>query len=526
MNSLTIEMRSIIKIKDCLTRNQRLIPDIRESDRTPSWDGEIIVFNTDSIAKKDIAGRVAVQIKGSAQKDLSQEKIKYTLDSSDFHNYLSSNGAIVFVVYMRGYDDCKIYYNALLPFDLIKLIKNMGDQKTKTIELIEFPKDDPIQAINVFLNYIRNQRLQGGTVDRRLLSLSDVDKIGMEIEKLYFGYTGIGLNNITDVINYSLRHPTYIYIQPKGFNIKVPVDKINAEQILSDIKAKIVVENKVVYDSYKVLYRIGEQIIEIGKSFRFDLKRGKIDYKLSGALSERIKDVEFLLALLNNKSIKINGIPLPHRTVDSNLGDIKKHEVLLNELEEIKSTLDILGVVQDLELDILSEKESYYLYLLVRSVFHNESVPLSLDNKPGIGNLSIGNLSIKLVCENSNDDKYKLSNYFGQHNLCCKFESDGEEYILSPYVLLNKDDFLTISNINYSKIVASIVNAPKSNPQDGYANQLVLEMIKAYDDQKEKNNALLKSALEILESLSERAGIDSEILILNRLQIIKRIITL
>lgn len=95
LDSLRTEMRSIIKIKDYLTRNQRLIPDIRENDKTPSWDGEIIVYNSNSIAKKDIEGRVPVQIKGSAKEDLSQKTIKYTLDCSDFHNYFSSNGAIL-----------------------------------------------------------------------------------------------------------------------------------------------------------------------------------------------------------------------------------------------------------------------------------------------------------------------------------------------------------------------------------------------------------------------------------------------
>jgi len=522
LDSLRTEMRSIIKIKDYLTRNQRLIPDIRENDKTPSWDGEIFVYSNDSIAKKDIAGKVAVQIKGSAQEDLSKKTIKYTLDCSDFRNYLNSNGAIVFVVYMRGYDDCKIYYNAFLPFDLIKLIENMEDQKTKTIELKEFPKEDSIQVINVFLNFIRNRKLQGSSIDRRLLTLSDVDNLGIEIDRLYFGYTGIGLDNITDAINYSLRNPTYIYAQPKGFNIKVPVEKINVEQILSDIKAQIIIENNVVYDGYKVLYRIGEKILEIGKSFKFNLKKGTINYKLSGTLFDRIKDLKFLLALFYNKRIKINGMLMPPATVGIKFEDIKKLEDLLHELEEIRSTLDVLGVVQDLEFDNLTDKELYHIFLLVKSILHNETVPLSLDNKPGIGNLTIGNISIKLICGKMDDGKYKLSNYFGNHNLRCTFETDGKVFILSPYVILNKYDFLTLSNINYSRIVASIKKAPKSKPQDEYVNQLVLEMLKAYDEQKNKNDQLLKTALEILEWLLKYSEIDSAILTLNKLQIIRR----
>lgn len=91
---------------------------------------------------------------------------------------------------MKGYDECKIYYNALLPYDLIKLIKQMGKHKTKTIELQEFPKDDPFEVINIFLNFLMNQKLQGGTVDQRVLSLGDVGKLGLEVDGLHFGYTG------------------------------------------------------------------------------------------------------------------------------------------------------------------------------------------------------------------------------------------------------------------------------------------------------------------------------------------------
>lgn len=108
---------------------------------------------------------------------------------------------------------------------------------------------------------------------------------------------------------------------------------------------------------------------------------------------------------------------------------------------------------------------------------------------PGFGNLTIGNLIIMLVCNQSEEGKYQLLNFFGEHNLClcCKFVDDREDPVLSPYIQLKKEEFLTISNINYTGIIESIVNAPKSKVQDEYANLLVLEILKAYDEQKEKN---------------------------------------
>lgn len=522
MNSLIIEMRSVIIMKDYLTRNQRLIPDIRENDKTPSWDGEIIVYSSELIEKKYIEGRVPVQIKGSFQENLSQNTIKFDLESSDLRNYQSSNGVIIFVVYMKGFDECKIYYNALLPFDLNKLINDMGNQKSKRIELQEFPKDNTIEVMNIFYNFLKNQKLQGGTIDNRIFSLEDVGKLGIEIDMLHFSYTGIGLNNINNAFNYSLRYPTYVYLQPKGLDIKVPVDKINIQNILSNVSAPITVAGEVIYNSYKVLYEIDNTILKIGKSINFDFSSGKINYKISGNLSERIRDVKFLIALYSNDQIKINEVEFPNRTVDDPSVEIEKQKKHLSELKEIKLTLNILGVNQDLEIDKLSEKEFIYLYYLVRSILYNKPVPLSLNNMPGIGNLNIGNLVLCLICEKSNvEGNFLLLNFFGEHNICHKYSNNGEDIILSPYIKLTKKEFLMLSNINYKKIVESIKKTT-SKVQEELANQLVLEMLNAYDESKEKNSALLKSAQEIMDWLFEQATVDSAIVILNRFQIAKR----
>ena len=521
-DSLRTEMRSIIKMKDYLTRNHRLIPDIRENDKTPSWDGEIIVYNSDSIAKKDIVGRVPVQVKGSIKKDLCKNTIKYTLECSDFRNYLSSNGVIIFVVYMKGYDECKIYYNALLSFDLTRLIENIGEQKTKTIDLQEFPKNDTTEIINIFLNFIKNQKLQGGTVDRRILSLEDVGKLRIELDGLHFGYTGVGLNNFINVVNYSLSHPTYIYAQPKGFNVKIPVDKINAEQVLSEIISPIIVDGTVFYDRYKIVYEIGKQCLHIGKSFIFHINTGEFDYKLLGKLSEKILDIKFLMALSSNQKIVITGIVLPPRLSDNSSEDIKKIEEYLYNLEEINLTFDLLGVEDDLEIDKLTNQEWKCLSLLVRSILYNESVPLSLNDRPGVGTLTLYNLNIMLACEKSDHGKYKILNFFGNYNLCCKFQNSGKDVIVSPYMKLKKDDFMKVSNLNYPRILESIINSPKSKYQNEFANLLVLEMLKAYDQQKYKNVKLLKSSKDIMQWLSSQETLDSEILTLNRLQIVKR----
>lgn len=522
-DTVRIEMRSILKLTDYLTRNDRLVPDIRENDKTPSWDGDIFVYKSKSTAKDNMLGKVPVQVKGTYQEDLSGNMIKFSMDVSDLCNYLSSNGVIIFVVYMKGFEECKIYYNALLPFDLVKLIDKAGENAKKTIDLTEFPKDDSIEIINIFLNFIQDQKLQGGTVDSKILSLSDLSKSFSDYDGLRFSYTGLGLNNLNDVIKYSFKHHAYIYVKPKGFNIRIPVEKIITERVSTEVITPVKVDGSILYDKYKITFEKEKQITHIGKGFDLNFNTGSLDYKISGALSERITDMKFLLALVQNRSIEINGLILPDRTISFTTEEINEQKYCLKELEEVKKALDILGVKEDLQMDNLSDKEANELYLLVRAVLYNEASPFANENHSVVGTLTIGNLAISIALRETAESKIELSSFFTDQDFFkCTPDDDENEYDVSPYIILKKNDLLSLSNINYFQIVKSIEAVPNSEAHNSHTNQLFLEMIKAYDEQKVKNPELLKTAQTIVDILINNETNDPTAFILNKYQAIKR----
>ena len=61
---------------------------------------------------------------------MHQERITSPIHMDDVKNYIKSRGVVFFVVYLaecdKGIKD-KIYYNALLPYDLHELRKNYSD---------------------------------------------------------------------------------------------------------------------------------------------------------------------------------------------------------------------------------------------------------------------------------------------------------------------------------------------------------------------------------------------------------------
>ena len=67
INTNCMEMMSINALEDSLAyTNGILFPYINNNDKEPSWDGHVYIYkNTDS-AKKDIKGKVYVQVKGTS----------------------------------------------------------------------------------------------------------------------------------------------------------------------------------------------------------------------------------------------------------------------------------------------------------------------------------------------------------------------------------------------------------------------------------------------------------------------------
>ena len=110
MDSNAIENISVSKLKMVLMLNDYLSPFINEGDKEPSWDGNIYLYNKKGKKKKDIKGRVSIQVKGEEKSITKKNEIKYPVSVVDLRNYLSDGGVIYFVVYVDKQGNSKIYY--------------------------------------------------------------------------------------------------------------------------------------------------------------------------------------------------------------------------------------------------------------------------------------------------------------------------------------------------------------------------------------------------------------------------------
>lgn len=518
MNKIQIEMRAIMFLEDILTRSQYIIPDIPKNDKTPSWDGNIFIYNQPGTKKKDLIGKIDVQVKGHYNKESFKNKITYPVEVSDLRNYLNDSGVIYFVIYMKNFDDYKIYYNALLPFDLTCLLKEAKDQKSKSIELIEFPTDE-LEIRDAFTDFIRNRGLQGA-IDLRYLSLEDLENSDLPIKSYHFGFSGPGLKKSTS-IEYTLNHTTYIYFKPSDYEAFFPIEKVTFDSALATLIREIKVNGAVIYTEYNVLHTKEGKILKIGKGIEIDFKSKKINFKTCGSLSDRIRDIEFFLAMIKKQRITIGEtwFQINVATIDDEA--IKKICSTQNSLLKIKELFELLEIKEELDFRFISQEGNENLKTLIKAFIHNETVSLDSEEDLFLGNMKVGNLRIFLLGQKDKNNKYRLTNYFSKHNpIRCFVDNEGLHKPMSPFVMLKKNEIITCSNTSFENIYQSIIGMQENENYFSALNYFVLELIDAYDESgKIEINEL---ALKILEWIIEKQADTSLVYLLNKFQVIKR----
>ena len=145
---------------------------------------------------------------------------------------------------------------------------------------------------------------------------------------------------------------------------------------------------------------------------------------------------------------------------------------------------------------------------------------LPIVNKIKLSNL---NLLIVVLKDKKQKDCFRLLNFFDSTiPVEYAYEEGGERFPTSQYCILKSEDILNIDNINYASIVNDFMNIELSDGMVTHANNVLLEMITAFDICKDEN--LYVEMLKFAEWLAnlEEIYIYKEISQINKLQIIRR----
>ena len=253
--------------------------------------------------------------------------------------------------------------------------------------------------------------------------------------------------------------------------------------------------------------------------------KGTLYFSLKGTLSDYIQDTKCIIDILENRELEINGAVF--RFDDIGEGIVEKYKQSLLYYNDIHKMLDALGAKADLECDSLTELDQKNIRNFTNALVYGKDIGfVGAKNNTIYGRFKIGNLILLIWAEKRKDtDVYKLQSFFSNHEIVL-FDNEDEKkerpYRIKHYAMLRKNDILEASNIDYERIVNGLEKNEASTVVTDRVTLFMLEMLKAYDEQSEKNDELLNTIDRYCEWLIDNTDNSNGIATLNRLQIIKR----
>ena len=514
-----------------ISKAGHLVSHINSNDKEPSWDGDVEVYKKSGHvhAKADLILKVPVQVKGHIKPNLKKKSIKYSIQYSDLRNYLYVGGTIFFVVYFDKEDEhYTIYYVGLLPFDLKKMLKDYkGDfSKCKSIELKVFPtKKEDID--DIFLNFAHHMNRQRAAINSALLSF-DSD---LPTNTISLGYSTSAAKHYDLPLDYFFDHETYIYaVLPQ--KVELPIAHLDRIELFSFTRdAPISIDSKVYFESYTVTRSKSSTVIRFGKGIQMSFSTAqslptKFNFTLSGTLSERIKDAEFMVAALSAHHYEINGGKIAFSEADcANLPTLQKK---LSFLLDVKKTLEAVHATADLDCSSLSVTDNTNLSILRAALIDKEPIKMC-SSQSLLRSCHIANLELLLwvVPTEENSEYHNIYDFNYVPLIYREFDKNDKEYPSTHFVMLNKDAMLKYCNIDYNALLDAVQHVPFSKDYSHSLNALLLEMLKAYDESKNSRIELLSTATTLALWIKDSDPYtEHPIAILNYLQSVKRSRTL
>ena len=525
MDVKAIETLSINAVRDSIVVSEYLDQLISDNDKEPSWDGNIYIYNGNSKKKSDLRGRLPVQVKGKENDNHSNEEISFPVSVVDLKNYLNDGGAVYFVVYI-GHNGLsrQIYYAELPPIKIRFILASAKNQKSKAIKLKKFPVD-PNEKARIIINCWESCQKQSSFNNAELFSIEALEKQGV-LEGLTIPFTTIGDTDPKDAL---LKSEVYMYAKIKGSSVLQPLDLLPDKMVIEESKkALITIGDKLYYDQVKIFKSSSFTNVVIGESLTIEFNTSPIHikYKNSNSLRTLVKDLDFMIAYIENGLFCYNGTAFYFDKEGANYSNfnINDEKETLSFAKQVVQVLDILNCKKDIDINTLKSNDIRNIEILIKAFIEKVPVPNLKDDIPSIACMKIGELQFVFYVQPVENEKgAKRVEDFFQTDINMAYENqEGDIRPISQFSILHAEDLVRIDNIRYDVLLPSFQRLEHHNETFSRATLFLLELIKAYDlsENTEFLNVADSFADWIMTATEEE--IPFAIKYLNKLQITKR----
>jgi hypothetical protein len=497
-----------------LQRIEHLDPKIKKHDKNVSWDGGFDYYIQSPFSKENFRGYIPVQVKGHLVNlmELEKEKITFPVEIGDVENFVTSRGVLFFVVYLAEFEndiDAKIYYNALLPYDLHEILKRYSKQKTRVLEFLPLPRKlDDVETI--FRDFLSDQRKQSNTV-----IYGKMDKVFSAVNQYTFSLPS------KNGIPYFDERPRFLYKEWSG-TVLSPISKVVFEKMtIEDVPIVTSVNGQEYFRQGEVVLgrnnKIEEIVINPGLCFSklsSEKKTGSVDSDRDCTFQQMADNLKFIKLAAEGGEIRVGDILMGGELKFSKNVDELSRDVLF--YERIQTLLTYMHVtkqvhVSDFTDDELYELNSMFFYMV-------ERVPYEAENNV-FGRWTCGPLKNFIISRESETGCYLYDAFqIEQENFEMSLGEDDHRFASSLYVMLSVDDYVSLDNIDYDVVEQSLIRVPYSEKYGMVAVNALLRILTAYD--RTTNPRLLEIADKLSLYLLEHEETTSNFI--NRMQVIWR----
>lgn len=512
LDNISIERLAKTEVDEFFAYTGFVRPYIAENDKTPVWDGNLLVYSQKREMSNDtLRFKIPLQLKGEEySKEDFPDKTYYQISGKELELYKNDGGVLFIKVLIVGRKR-KIYYNFLTKHKLHSYINSM-DGKSRSVRLNPLSDD-----ISDFLKEAATFHIQQKHTPVSPLELKDKSfRIRCDAPKLE------GENDIAFIIRNQKQLVIKVdglegefYLDCEDVNIKTPVSE----------KRIVSIDGVEFYSSITRIYEPERvQTLQIGKSLSVSIVPigNGTNYNFSLTLhadtfDEIIHELRFLVALGKSKSLTMDGVTLMLPQLDDKSEIFDRWQSTLRFWEDANTLFQILHVYEKLDINKLADKDYTNLRKLIQAILYNKTLTTQLRHDH-LERTIVGNLNIVMLVRLIGKKECKLENL--QDSLfAVREDANGQ---LQPVPVLSKilNERPLQSNINFDSMIEDYNKFFLQNPNIiEAANEDVLLLLTHYDEK--KSPILIEKANELCNWLLSKEN--NPIYLLNHLQIKRRL---
>ena len=521
MDTLVIEHLACLEInRIILQKPYRLVSEVQFNDKSPCFDGEIIVYNSSELKKKNREDTVKVQIKGTTKnKKVEGNKTLHSIEKADLEIYKKTGKGVLYllVVIDKETTKMKAFYKALTPLEIERLLNIIIDKEQSSLS-VDFKKVEDGQLEQICRTQIKKVRKQpssfidvGKSKDFSTYRL-EYDILPSEIKTFNPLETPVHIYGIEDGNEFPIEA-----IVPDALNI-------SRNETFDLLGEKVAIRFNII-DSREELHILIEDTLDF--VFSKKNKKGKLNIIRMKSLDSYIKSLKTLkyISLKNKFPFKVYHISsfFDDKGQFMNIDEeIKKHEKLMDVCNRI-------GISGKYEFD---ERENLdYLFNSIYNIFEEKNYA-RFKAKQGFEDHTILRIElsdyITLILFKDTDDLYysifnrgifkKIGAFIPKTKETFNPNTE-DHYKVSLFSAYQLKDLITLTNFDF-EVYNESFRSDSHDKSLASNNEISLGLITVFDIIEDvKYLDLARYLLDELISVTE----DNEVYKLNILQIKKRL---